>query len=226
MKLIVGLGNPGSDYQNTRHNAGWMVIDRLARRHAGSERVRARFHADTLDCQVAGHRALLIKPTTFMNRSGLSVSEAVGFFKLDPAMDMLVVVDETALAVGELRLRASGGENGHNGLKDIRARIGSDIYPRLRVGVGSPHPGENKSSYVLGRFREDERLAIDAAINKAADACEAWNAKGIDAAMNTFNTRISEQTNKAEPAKPAPPKPEQAKQDGSSDTIDPGWLAG
>ncbi len=216
MKLIVGLGNPGNDYTNTRHNAGWMVIDRLVQRHAPTERVRARFHADTLDCQVAGERALLVKPTMYMNRSGISVAEAVTFFKLNPAEDLLIVVDETALDVGEIRLRPSGGENGHNGLKDIRTRIGTDTYPRLRVGVGSPHPGESKSSYVLGRFREDEKPAVDAGVTRAADCCEAWLTQGIDAAMNTFNTRAKEAK-----SRPTPDAPE--KKPPATD-LDPGWL--
>lgn len=217
MKLIVGLGNPGSEYQNTRHNAGWMVIDRLAQRHATGERVRARFHSDMLDCRIAGGRSLLLKPTVFMNRSGISVSEALTFYKLDPQQDLLVIVDETALGVGEIRLRASGGENGHNGLKDIRTRVGTDQYARLRLGIGTPHAGENKSSYVLGRFREDERRAIDEAINRAADASALWVHEGIDAAMNTFNTRATKES--------ANPKPDSKKVEPDSD-IDPGWMAG
>lgn len=219
MKLIVGLGNPGNEYQATRHNAGWMVVDRLVARHAPSERVRARFHSDTIDSQIGGGRVLLIKPTTFMNRSGISVGEAVSFFKIDPTIDLLIVVDETALEVGDIRLRASGGDNGHNGLKDIALRLGTDQYPRLRVGIGSPHPGEVKSSYVLGRFREDERPAVSTMLDRAADACETWARDGIDTAMNRFNTR-PEGTGWGRKAQDEPPA-----QQNRSD-IDPGWLAG
>lgn len=225
MKLIVGLGNPGSEYQNTRHNAGWMVIDRLAYRHAAGERVRARFHSDMLDCRIVGGRVLLLKPTTFMNRSGISVAEALTFYKLDPQADLLVVVDETALEVGEIRLRAGGGENGHNGLKDIRARVGTDQYARLRVGVGSPHAGENKSSYVLGRFREDERGAMEEAIDRACEASALWVREGIDAAMNTFNTRKAKSESNKNESNKNKSKPATKKLEPDSET-DPGWLAG
>jgi peptidyl-tRNA hydrolase, PTH1 family len=246
MKLIVGLGNPGNEYQSTRHNAGWMVIDRLANRHAPTERVRARFHADTIDCQIGPRRVMLIKPTTYMNRSGLSVAEAVNFFKVDPVLDLLVVSDETALDVGVLRLRAGGGENGHNGLKDIRTRLGTDQYPRLRFGVGTPHAGENKASYVLGRFGDLEASLVASAVDRAADASELWAAEGIEAAMNRFNTRPEgsgwgrdaqeEQSPNKNPSgavkagSPSPPSapipPNQSEQRKNHTDIDPGWFAG
>jgi peptidyl-tRNA hydrolase, PTH1 family len=219
MKLIVGLGNPGSEYQATRHNAGWRVIDRLVERHAPTERVRARFHADTIDCQVGKARALLLKPTTYMNRSGISIADAVNFFKLDPVSDLLVVVDETALDVGDIRLRAGGGDNGHNGLKDIGLRLGTDQFPRLRVGIGAPHPGEIKSSYVLGRFRDEEKATIASVVDRSANACEVWASEGIDTAMNRFNTR-SEGSGWGRKAQEEPPV------DKNRTDIDPGWLAG
>lgn len=203
MKLIVGLGNPGREYLNTRHNAGWMVVDRLVARHAPGERVRARFHADTIEAPVGGERALLAKPTTFMNRSGVSVAEAARFYKLDPARDLLVITDDVALRVGLIRLRPSGGTGGHNGLRDIEMRLGTEVYPRLRLGIGAPMPGENQASYVLGRFRDDERDSLDRALDRAADATELFCRAGLDAAMNHFNEKNT----------PPPPSP----------GTDPGW---
>ncbi len=119
MKLIVGLGNPGPKYDSTRHNVGFDVLDRMARRHAGGAVARSRFHAAVVEASVAGETTLLIKPTTYMNRSGQAVSEAVRFYQLDPATDLLVIVDDTALACGMIRLRNDGGAGGHNGLTDV-----------------------------------------------------------------------------------------------------------
>ncbi len=205
MKLIVGLGNPGRDYVHTRHNAGWMALDRLCARHAPGAPVRARFHADTVEAALPGGNAMLSKPTTYMNRSGVSVAEAVRFYKLDPGCDLLVITDDVALRVGVIRLRPGGGAGGHNGLRDIESRLGTADYPRLRIGVGAPHPGEDQASYVLGRFREDERDAVERAIDRAADAAEVFCREGLDAAMNRFNEK-----NAAPPPSPG---------------TDPGWVA-
>lgn len=184
MKLIVGLGNPGSEYAKTRHNAGFMVLERLAQRHDISG-VKTNFHAGVLDGHVAGHRCLLAQPMTYMNRSGLTVSEAMNFYKLDPE-DLLVVVDEVALDVGTIRLRATGGAGGHNGLKDIEARLGTAGYPRLRIGVGSPTRAARKD-FVLGRFTEDQLADLDPALNRACDCIESWLNDGIEKAMSLYN---------------------------------------
>jgi peptidyl-tRNA hydrolase, PTH1 family len=184
MKLIVGLGNPGSEYARTRHNAGFMVLERLATRH-GITGVKSRFSAGVLDGQVAGHRCLLVQPMTFMNRSGQTVAEAVNFYKLE-LKDLLVVVDEAALPVGSIRLRATGSAGGHNGLSDIENRLGTQDYPRLRIGVESPTRASRKD-FVLGRFTEEQLADLDPALERACDAIECWLNDGIDKAMSLFN---------------------------------------
>ncbi len=184
MKLIVGLGNPGSEYVKTRHNAGFMAVERLAKRH-GISGVKSNFHAGVLDGQVAGHRCLLVQPMTFMNRSGLTVAEAVNFYKLD-LQDLLVLVDEAALPVGTIRLRASGSAGGHNGLSDIENRLGTQDYPRLRIGVESPTRASRKD-FVLGRFSEDQLAELDPALDRTCDAIASWLNDGIDKAMSLYN---------------------------------------
>jgi peptidyl-tRNA hydrolase, PTH1 family len=184
MKIIVGLGNPGSEYVKTRHNAGFMAIERLAQRH-GVSGVKTNFHAGVLDGLVAGHRCLLVQPMTFMNRSGLTVAEAVNFYKLD-LTDLLIIVDEAALDVGAIRLRATGSAGGHNGLRDIEDRLGTQDYPRLRIGVSSPTRASRKD-FVLGRFSEEQLADLDPALNRACDAVECWLDDGIDKAMSLYN---------------------------------------
>ncbi len=189
MKLIVGLGNPGPEYTRTRHNAGFMVVDRLAERHAMGQTPRSKFHAMILEANIKGEKCVLMKPTTYMNRSGMALAEAARFYKLAPAQDVLVIVDEAALSTGTIRVRAEGGANGHNGLKDIQQKLGGQQYPRLRVGVGPKPSVMVLHDFVLGRFREEEQPALASAIEKAADAVETFAAEGIDAAMNTHNVR-------------------------------------
>jgi PTH1 family peptidyl-tRNA hydrolase len=184
MKIIVGLGNPGSEYVKTRHNAGFMVVERLAKRH-GITGVKTNFHGGVLDGQVAGHRCLLVQPMTFMNRSGLTVSEAVNFYKID-LEDLLILVDETALNVGTIRLRATGGAGGHNGLRDIENKLGTQDYPRLRIGVASPTRASRKD-FVLGRFSEDQLADLDPALDRACDTIESWLLDGIGKAMSIYN---------------------------------------
>lgn len=192
MKMIVGLGNPGLEYDRTRHNAGFMVVDELARRHASGERPRSKFHAALVEARLPGDRCLLVKPTTYMNRSGLSVGEALRFYKLDAGEDLLVITDDIALPVGAIRLRATGGAGGHNGLKDIERILGGPDYPRLRVGVGAPNSGAEQVGHVLGSFHPDEKADIERALTRAADAAERFVAEGIESAMNAFNTKAGE----------------------------------
>lgn len=189
MKLIVGLGNPGSEYTKTRHNAGFMVLDVLAQRHASGAVARARFQSATVEAMVGQAKCLLAKPTTFMNLSGRSVGEALRFYKLDPATDLLVITDDVALDPGVIRLRGSGGAGGHNGLKDIERMLGTDGYARLRVGVGAPPAPISQVDWVLGRFSEDEMVSVGPALDRAADAAAAWAGEGIDTAMNRFNAK-------------------------------------
>lgn len=188
MKLIVGLGNPGSEYENTRHNAGFMVLDELARRHAGGAVTRGRFHAATLECAIGREKVLLAKPTTFMNRSGLAVGEALRFYKLEPADDLMVVVDDVYLPLGSIRLRARGGDGGHNGLADVARAVGGEGYARLRVGVDSKPEGASQVGFVLGRFTHEQGEALGPALKAAADAVECWVGSGVVEAMNRFNT--------------------------------------
>ncbi|MEZ6191698.1 MAG: aminoacyl-tRNA hydrolase [Phycisphaerales bacterium] len=184
MHMIVGLGNPGPEYAKTRHNAGFMVLDRLATRH-GITGVKSRFSAGVLDGQVAGHRCLLAQPMTFMNLSGTTVSEAVNFYKLE-LKDIMVVVDEVALPLGSIRMRASGSAGGHNGLKDIEEKLGTQDYPRLRIGVESPTRASRKD-FVLGRFTEEQMADLNPALERACDAIESWLKHGIGKTMSLFN---------------------------------------
>lgn len=199
MKLIVGLGNPGAEYERTRHNAGFMAVDRLIGRHAVGAPMRAKFHGGAVEASLAGARCLLLKPTTYMNRSGLSVSEALRFFKLDAAQDLLVIVDDVALPVGSMRLRASGGDGGHNGLGDISRVLGGVDYARMRVGIGAPGPVPQRD-YVLRRFSQEQLEELDPLLEKACDAAELWAREGVEAAMNHFNTKSVGFAPKASPA--------------------------
>lgn len=188
MKLVVGLGNPGPEYEETRHNVGFVVLDRLARRYAPGAVARSKFHAAILDADVEGERLLLVKPTTFMNRSGLSVAETVRFYKVAPTTDLLVIVDDVALPCGSIRCRPSGGPGGHNGLIDIEQKLGTQEYGRLRIGIDGPGPVPQKD-YVLGRFRPDQRQLVEPALDEAADAAACWAVNGMAEAMNRFNRK-------------------------------------
>lgn len=206
MKMIIGLGNPGPQYAKTRHNAGFLVIDRLLRAFAPGAPAKARFNAACVDASVGGERCLLLKPTTYMNRSGQSVAEAVRFYKIALA-DVLVIVDDIYLPVGALRLRPGGGDGGHNGLEDLQRALGSDAYPRLRVGVGlRPDGGKppfmDQADFVLAKMSEEDEPYYADGLDKAAKAAEAFASKGLAAAMNTFNTRPDA------PVRPKRPRPE------------------
>ena len=188
MRLIAGLGNPGRQYDGTRHNVGYEVLDRLARRHAPGAVARSRFHGVLIEAEIEGGRALLLKPTTFMNRSGQAVAEALHFYKLDPAAELLILVDDTALPCGTIRVRAEGSAGGHNGLADIEQSLGTTTYARLRIGVDAPG-GIPQESYVLGRFRPEQRELVEPALDDAAAAAACWMSQGITEVMNRFNRR-------------------------------------
>ncbi len=185
MRLIVGLGNPGSQYEGSRHNVGFRVIDALAKR-AGVRVGERRFRALLGRGEVNGQDVMLAKPLTYMNRSGFAVRAIVGWYGLE-ASDMMVVVDDMALELGRIRIRPKGSDGGHNGLRSIIELIGTEDFPRLRVGIGRPRPGEDAVSYVLGWFERKELAAVSEAVSRAADALEAWLDLGIDGAMNEFN---------------------------------------
>ena len=184
--LLVGLGNPGDQYENTRHNVGFMVIDELADR-ANVPVQKLKYRALTNTATLGGQKVLLMKPITYMNLSGEAVRQAVDIYKV-PADHVLVISDDTALAVGRLRIRKGGSAGGHNGLKNIIQQLGTDQFPRVRLGVGEkPHPDYDLADWVLGRFQGEDKKAIDAAVKKAADAIECILSQGLDKGMNRFN---------------------------------------
>jgi PTH1 family peptidyl-tRNA hydrolase len=185
LKLVVGLGNPGPEYAETRHNLGFKVIEALDEA-LGIAVKKQKFGARVGDGQFQGRKVMLMKPWQFMNRSGRAVATAAGFYKLDLG-DLIVVTDDMALAPGRIRLRAKGSAGGHNGLADIIARLGSDEFARCRVGVGQC-PGPWAVDYVLGRPREEERPLLNEAIIRARDAVLCWLDFGIARAMNDFNS--------------------------------------
>ena len=184
--LIVCLGNPGDKYEGTRHNVGFMVADELGNR--GNFPIqRLKYRALTQTATIGGCQALVMKPVTFMNLSGESVGEAARFYKI-PADHVLVVSDDVSLPVGKLRIRTGGSAGGHNGLKNIIQHLGTDQFPRVKVGVGQkPHPDYDMADWVLGKFQGEDKKAIDAAVARAADAVECYLKEGATKAMNRFN---------------------------------------
>ena len=184
--LLVCLGNPGDKYENTRHNVGYMVADEVAERQNAPIQ-KLKFKALTNLLTISGEKVLVMKPITYMNLSGEAVRQAVDFYKVAPD-HVLVVSDDTALAVGRLRIRAKGSAGGHNGLKNIIQHLGTDQFPRIRVGVGEkPHPDYDMADWVLGKFVGEDKKAIDGAVKKAADAVECILKEGLDRGMNRFN---------------------------------------
>ena len=184
--LLVCLGNPGDKYENTRHNVGFMVADEVAERQRAPIQ-KVKFKALTNVLTISGEKVLVMKPTTYMNLSGEAVRQAVDFYKVSPD-HVLVISDDTSLAVGRLRIRKGGSAGGHNGLKSIIQHLGSDQFPRIKVGVGEkPHPDYDLADWVLGKFVGEDKKTIDAAVKRAADAVECIIADGCDKAMNRFN---------------------------------------
>ncbi|MHC4519846.1 MAG: aminoacyl-tRNA hydrolase [Planctomycetota bacterium] len=185
LKLVVGLGNPGPEYAETRHNLGFKVIETLDE-VLGIAVKKQKFGARVGEDHYRGRKVMLMKPWQYMNRSGQAIATAVGFYKLDLA-DLIVITDDMALEPGRIRLRAKGSAGGHNGLADIIARLGSDEFARCRVGVGQC-PGPWAVDYVLGRPRAEERPLLNEAIVRARDAVLCWLDFGIARAMNDFNS--------------------------------------
>ena len=184
MKVIVGLGNPGSRYNGTRHNVGYAVLDLLAESPRAG-RAQARFQAQVVELTEHAGKVLLVKPETFMNLSGRCVRQVVDFYQL-PLQDLLIVCDDVNLPLGRLRFRARGTHGGHNGLRDIQAHLGTTEYSRLRIGVGSPD-GSELVDHVLGRFRPGEKAVIQDAVATAAQAVMTWVELGTEACMNQYN---------------------------------------
>ncbi|HET8881786.1 MAG TPA: aminoacyl-tRNA hydrolase [Solimonas sp.] len=186
LHAIVGLGNPGAEYERTRHNAGFWFVDGLAAGAGVAFRTEAKFHGQLARVRLAGHDVLLLKPATFMNRSGQAVQALAQFYKLAPA-SILIAHDELDLPAGTVRLKAGGGHGGHNGLRDIHKVLGPD-YLRLRIGIG--HPGDKNLvlNYVLGRAGKNDEQAILDAFDDAYGAVETWLARGWERALTDLHT--------------------------------------
>lgn len=185
MKLIVGLGNPGRKYAQTRHNVGYEIVAELARRH-GLGRAKSKFHGEVMEADLGGQRALLLSPVTYMNLSGTSVLAARDFYKL-PMDQLLVVCDDLNLPLGKLRFRAKGSAGGQKGLADIITRLATDGFCRLRMGIGSPPENWDGADYVLSKFTRQEKPIIEDRVSLAADAVIVWARGGIQDCMNQYN---------------------------------------
>ncbi len=190
MLIIAGLGNPGREYENTRHNAGFMVLDALADK-LGADISERKHKALCGKAVIGGQKVILLKPQTYMNSSGESIRAAVDYYKVAPE-DILVIYDDISLAPGQLRIRAKGSAGGHNGIKSIIAHLGTQEFPRVKVGIGEKPPRMDLADYVLGHFSEGEKRIMADAVKEAADAvCEIVNV-GIEQAMNDHNRKKSE----------------------------------
>jgi len=187
IRLVAGLGNPGREYQRTRHNVGFMVLDRLA-----ADAQLPWDYSEKWGAAWAKTNVILIKPATYMNRSGQPLAAIANFYKI-AASEILVVLDDFALPLGRLRLRAQGSSGGHNGLESVFEHFGTEEIARLRIGIGAV-PSAGAVDYVLGRFFEEEKPILDAAIRRAADAVNCVIDKGLDAAMNVFNKPTEEES--------------------------------
>ena len=188
MYIIAGLGNPGRDYENTRHNIGFDVIDRLAdQENIG---VLEKKHKAIIGRgMIAGEKCILAKPQTFMNLSGESVRALLDYYKADETADLIVISDDISLDVGQIRIRKKGSAGGHNGLKNIIAHLGHDSFMRVKMGVGEKPRGWDLADYVLGHFSPSEREIMDEAAERAADAVRMMIAEDVDAAMNEYNRK-------------------------------------
>lgn len=188
MYLIVGLGNPGRQYEATRHNMGFDTVDCLIEKH-NVPQGGVKFNAMYGKGIIGGDKAILMKPLSFMNLSGGPVRDMVNFFKIDPEKELIVISDDIDLEPGQLRIRKQGSAGGHNGLKDIIQKLGTQNFVRIKIGVGAKPQGWDLADHVLSRFPDSERKLVDEAIREAADAVEKIIAQGPDAAMNEYNQK-------------------------------------
>lgn len=185
--IICGLGNPGTQYEGTRHNIGFMTIDTLCDKYK-LECKKLRFKSLTCDAMISGKRCLIMKPTTFMNNSGEAVTEAMSFFKIPPERT-IIVFDDISLEPGRLRIRRKGSDGGHNGIKSIIYLSGSDMFPRIKMGVGAkPHPDYNLADWVLGHFKKEQAEALESAMDNAVSSIELIVGDKMNEAMNKFNS--------------------------------------
>ena len=192
--LIVGLGNPGADYARTRHNAGFLVAERLAGRWGAGWNYEKKFNARLARSERGDLRALLCEPQTYMNASGEAVSAVAAFYRV-PLTRMVIVVDDADLPLGEIRLRPSGSSGGHHGLESIEQHLGTRAYARLRVGIGRQNGARQITGHVLGRFSSTEAAWVDRVLTVATDQAETWLEAGIEKAMNQFNGVVSDPAN-------------------------------
>ncbi len=184
--LIVGLGNPGLQYESTRHNAGFMAIDRIAEKNGGNIN-KHKFESVYGECKIGDKRIMLLKPQTYMNLSGKAVVAAAAFYKI-PAENIIVMFDDISLPVGKLRMRRKGSHGGHNGMKDIIELMGTDGIMRIKIGVGEkPNPEYDLKDWVLGKIPKEQKADFDKALERAALAAEEIIKRGIDSAMNKYN---------------------------------------
>ena len=187
MYLIAGLGNPGREYENTRHNAGFASIDRLAEKNHISIDMK-KFQALCGAGYIGGQKVLLLKPQTYMNLSGESLRAACDFFKIDPEQELIVIYDDISLAPGQLRIRAKGSAGGHNGIKSIISHLGTQVFLRVKVGVGEKPQGWDLADYVLGHFSKEEQQVMQESFDRAADAAAALLSEEVQQVMNEYNT--------------------------------------
>lgn len=189
MYLIVGLGNPGRQYEGTRHNMGFDTIDYLVEKHRiGQSGVK--FNAMYGKGMIGGEKVILMKPLSYMNLSGGPVQEMANYFKIDPETEMIVIYDDIDLDPGQLRIRVRGSAGGHNGIKDLINKLGTQKFLRVKVGVGAKPKGWDLADHVLSRFSSSERKIVDEAICKAGDTVEKILSEGVDAAMNVYNKKV------------------------------------
>ena len=185
--IICGLGNPGTQYEGTRHNIGFMTIDTLCEKYT-LDCKKLRFKSLTCDAMISGKRCLIMKPTTFMNNSGEAVTEAMSFYKIPPERT-IIVFDDISLEPGKLRIRRKGSDGGHNGIKSIIYLSGSDMFPRIKMGVGAkPHPDYNLADWVLGHFKKEQAEALETAMDNAVSSIELMVGGKMNEAMNKFNS--------------------------------------
>ena len=185
--IICGLGNPGTQYEGTRHNIGFMTIDTLCEKYK-LDCKKLRFKSLTCDAMISGKRCLIMKPTTFMNNSGEAVTEAMSFYKIPPERT-IIVCDDISLEPGKLRIRRKGSDGGHNGIKSIIYLSGSDMFPRIKMGVGAkPHPDYNLADWVLGHFKKEQAEALETAMDNAVSSIELMVGGKMNEAMNKFNS--------------------------------------
>ena len=187
MYLIAGLGNPGREYENTRHNAGFASIDRLAEKNHISIDMK-KFQALCGTGYIGGQKVLLLKPQTYMNLSGESLRAACDFFKIDPEQELIVIYDDISLAPGQLRIRAKGSAGGHNGIKSIISHLGTQVFLRVKVGVGEKPQGWDLADYVLGHFSKEEQQVMQESFDRAEDAAAALLSEEVQQVMNEYNT--------------------------------------